>query len=200
VKWLFEKLRWLRLILLVLFLVGPLWWSLPDINHIRDSYQNPVPPATKESPQVVANPAGQPQAAPKPIPIPPPESQSGPKSVPEPLSQQNKQMIDWGVLLLGGIIGLVTITKVHKIERCEWLFLIVALAASFLLGSLAAGIVFQRRAAYLSLQTTPDSLDSLFSLLSIQSQQLEYAVLTLSVFALIFLFGIVSGFVIPHDQ
>jgi hypothetical protein len=102
-------------------------------------------------------------------------------------------------LLLGGIIGLVTITKVHTIEKCEWLFLIVAPAASFLLGSLAAGIVFQRRVAYLSVQPTPDSIDSLNALLTTQSDQLEYAVLTLSVFALIFLFGIIAGFVKPHD-
>jgi len=185
VNWIYEDWRWLRLILLLLFLVMPLCWSLPDIDTIRNSYQVSGPPASKESAQAAPNPAGEPQFSFKPV--------------PEPLSQQNKQMIDWGVLLLGSIIALVTITKVHKIERCEWLFLIVALAASFLLGSLAAGIVFQRRAAYLSIQPTPDSLDSLFALLSTQSQQLEYAVLMLSVFALILLFGIVLGFVKPHD-
>lgn len=175
--------------MLVVFLVGPLCWSLPGINRIRDSYQKPVPATIKESAQDMPKPAANPSV----------EAQSGPKPVPEPLSQQNKQMIDWGVLLLGGIIGLVTVTKVHIIEKCEWLFLIVAPAASFLLASLAAGIAFQRRAAYLSVQPTPDSLDSLNALLSTQSDQLEYAVLTLSVFALIFLFGIVSGFVKPHD-
>lgn len=185
-NWIYEDWRWLRLILLLLFLVMPLCWSLPEIDTIRNSYQVSVSPTSKESAQGAPNPAG--------------GTQSSFKPVPEPLSQQNKQMIDWGVLLFSGVIALVTITKVHRIERCDWLFLIVALAASFLLGSLAAGIVFQRRAAYLSLQTTPDSLDSLYALLSTQSQQLEYAVLTLSVFALIFLFGIVLGFVKPLDQ
>jgi hypothetical protein len=189
VKWLSEDLRWFRLILLLVFLVGPLCWSLPGINRIRDSYQTPVPATVKESPQAIPKPAG----------IPAGEAQSGSKPVPEPLSQQNKQMLDWGVLLLGGIIGLVTVTKVHIIGKCEWLFLTVAPAASFLLGSLAAGIVFQRRVAYLSVQPTPDSIDSLNELLKTQSNQLEYAILTLSVFALIFLFGIIAGIVKPHD-
>ncbi len=114
-NWIYEDWRWLRLILLLLFLVMPLCWSLPDIDTIRNGYQVSVPPTSKESAQAGPNPAG--------------ETQSSPMPVPEPLSQQNKQMIDWGILLLGSIIALVTITKVHKIERCEWLFLIVALAA-----------------------------------------------------------------------
>jgi hypothetical protein len=114
-------------------------------------------------------------------------------------------MLDWGVLILGALIALVTTTKVHKIPIFEWLFLLVALATSFLIGSLAAGIVLQRRAAYLSLQflvnadsVAKDYLDAPFKLLSIQSHLLEYTISALAVFALISLFGIVLGYVDPR--
>jgi hypothetical protein len=171
----------IRVILFVLLLGGPLLHSLPAVNHIRNSYQTSVVPSSKKS-----------EARPV------PENQSVSKLVPEPLTQQNKQMIDWGVLLLGGIIALVITTNVHPIKHYEWLFLIVTLAVSYLLGSLAAGVVFQRRAAYLAFQTTED-FDGLFALLQIQSEQLASAILALGAFAVIFLSGIVFGSVKPYE-
>jgi hypothetical protein len=73
------------------------------------------------------------------------------------MTEQNKQMIDWGILLLAGLVALVTTTKVHKIAYYEWWYLLLAPAASFILGSVWVGVLFQRRAAYLQLHQIADS-------------------------------------------
>ncbi len=183
-------MRWIRLGLLALLFGLPFWWSLPSISRIQDSYQKPCvtplnPTVGKAASGIQSGQSGvEPSLA---------------KPVPDSLAQQNKQMIDWGVLLLGGIIALITTTKVHPIKHYEWWFLILGPASSSLLGSLWAGVVFQRRAAYLALQPCPESIDSLIQLLTIQNKQLERAGLILSAFALIFLIGIVFGSVKPHE-
>jgi hypothetical protein len=115
------------------------------------------------------------------------------------MGPQNKQLIDWGGLLLAGVIALVITTKVHAIKYYEWIFLLLSPAASFLLCSLWAGVVFQRRAAYLAIQTNSVRLDSLNELLGLQSQNLAFGLMPLSIFALVFLSAIILGYLQPFD-
>ncbi|MBZ5668034.1 MAG: hypothetical protein LAO30_26050 [Acidobacteriia bacterium] len=113
------------------------------------------------------------------------------------MTEQNKQMIDWGVLLLGGLVALVTTTKVHKIAYCEWWYLILTPAASFIFGSVWVGVLFQRRATYLEVHQLADTSESLLSFLSLQSTAFTYSLLPLVLFAVLFLTAIILGRVNP---
>jgi hypothetical protein len=184
-RWFFQDLRWLRFILVLVLFAGPLCCGYSRTESIRESYQNA--PAVSSAPSTP--PAAQAVATPE------------PQTIPEPLNQQNKQMIDWGVLLLGGCIALLTTAKVHRIKYHAWWYcLFVAPAAGFLLSSLWCGVVFQRRVAYLSLQTVPRDLDALLAFLQLQSCLLAYAVFCLGLFALVFLTGITLGSVDPLEK
>ncbi len=176
-RWLFPFIRFVLFLLLFVF---PTYCWIHSSESIRDSYQVPN---TKQQSTVTAPTA--PETA-KPSPV-----------IPEHMEVQNKQMIDWGVLLLGGLVALVTTTKVHKIAYCEWWFLILTPAASFVLGSLWAGVLFQRRAAYLAVQQASDTSESLYKFLSLQSTEFIYCLIPLALFALVFLAAIILGRVTP---
>jgi hypothetical protein len=186
-RWFFQNLRWLRFIFALVLFAGPLWWGYRQTDTIRESYQKPPVVSSAESSQ------GTNQAATR------PES----KTIPEPVNQQNKQMIDWGILLLSGCIALLTTVNVHSIKYHEWWYcFFVAPAAGFLLSSLWCGVIFQQRVAYLSLQAVHRDLDldALLSFLQLQSSLLACAIFFLGLFAFVFLIAIVLGAVNPLEK
>lgn len=165
---------------LVLLFLGPLVYGYRQIEDVRDSYQRLKPATTQSAAQ---------------------STEAKTATVPDPLNQQNKQMIDWAVLLLGGSVALSTTTKLHRFKIYKTLYLLlIGPASGFLLASLWCGVVFQRRVAYLSIQTEPESFEALISFLRIESNLLTWGVCLLAVFALCFLFGIVLGFVDPCEK
>ena len=172
-----------RFVLFLLLLALPSYCWIQATERIRDTYQ-----AADANRHLTADPSTTPEVA-KPC-----------LTTPDRMAEQNKQMIDWGVLLLGGLVALLTTTKVHKIAHHEWWFLILTPAASFILGSLWAGVLFQRRAAYLSVQKYADASESLNGFLSIQSHEFIYALIPLALFALVFLAAIILGRVTPCQE
>ena len=115
------------------------------------------------------------------------------------MSKQSQLLITWGVLLLAGVTALATTTKIHPIPNVEWVYLLLAPATSFLLGSLWAGVVFERRLTYLMNKDGFGSVSSLYGLLGVQSELFEYGVVPLGLFALCFLATIVWGAMKPFD-
>src|SRR6266478_3911104 len=91
-----------RFVLFVLLLALPTCCWIHSSESIRDSYQVPV---TQQ--QSTTAPATSTESA-----KPSPDSTKPSTVIPERMSEQNKQMIDWGVLLLGGLVALATTTKV----------------------------------------------------------------------------------------
>lgn len=183
-----------RLVLLVLLLALPTCYWIHSSESIRDSYQVPV-----TQPQSTAAPATSPEPA-KPSPDSAKASAECAKlspEVPKRMTEQNKQMIDWGVLLLGGLVALVTTTKVHKITYCEWWYLILVPAISFIFGSVWVGVLFQRRATYLEVHQLADTSESLLRYLWLQSTAFTYSLLPLALFAVLFLTAIILGRVNP---
>lgn len=114
------------------------------------------------------------------------------------MTRQNDLLINWGVIILGALVALVVTTRVHKAPLVAWLFVLVGSAATVLIGSLWAGVLFQRRLTYL-VQKPLVSVSSLNELLLAQSELLEMALIPLGVFAAAFLVMIVSGRVNPVE-
>jgi hypothetical protein len=112
--------------------------------------------------------------------------------------EQNGVLLNWAFAALTGTILLVTSSKTHAFKWINPLFLLLGPALSLLLGSLSAGLVFQRRVTFLELHQRPVDR-SLNDLLLTQSNLLEYAVGVLAVFALICLVQIVGGWVDPRE-
>lgn len=115
------------------------------------------------------------------------------------MRKQNELLTNWGVIALGGLIALTVTTKVHPISRLEWIYLLFVPAASLLLGSLWASVVFQRRLTYLALKGIA-SVESLNKLLTAQSDFLQLGILILGLFTGIFLLNIVLGKVTPANE
>lgn len=179
-------LQFLKFFLLLILFSGPLLYGYWQTDKIRDTYQKVSAPTAAQS------------AAPTVSQAPP-----TPMTVPDPLNQQNKQMIDWGVLLLGGSVALSITAKLHRFNIYKALYLFcIGPAAGFLLASLWCGVVFQRRVAFLSIQTqhVANPFEELLSFLKLQSSLLTWGVSLLSLFALCFLFGIVLGWVDPLEK
>src|SRR5437016_6897626 len=86
-------MRWARFVLFVSLFVVPLIYSWTRIECVRSQYQSAVESSTQGA-------------------VPPPSLKAGL----EQMGPQNKQLIDWGGLLLAGVIALVITTKVHAIE------------------------------------------------------------------------------------
>lgn len=121
------------------------------------------------------------------------------KDAAKEMRNQNQLLINWGALLLAGITALVATSTVHAIPKLEWIYLLLAPAGSLLLGSLWAGVIFQRRLTYLILKDDIESIGSLNSLLTAQAELLQWGVIPLAILALVFLIGIVWGSVTPSE-
>jgi hypothetical protein len=184
-KWFLQTLK----VPLLLFLfLGPVVYGYREADKIRDTYQVGAKTPTPTTPATAAS-GAQIQAAPTPV--------------PDPLNQQNKQMIDWGVLLLGGCVALCISAKLHRIRFHRALYLLfISPAAGFLLVSLWCGVLFQSRVAFLAIQTKaqPDPFDALLSYLTLESRLLGLGISLLAVFAVCFLIGIVQGWVDPLEK
>jgi hypothetical protein len=201
----------LKGLIVLVFFFGPLVCGYRKTDKIRDTYQASTKSSLQVSPaaETPSPPQSATQAPAAPAPSPsqgPAPAPAAPVSIPDPLTQQNKQMVDWGVLLLGGCVALCVSGKVHRLLP-DWLYkgLYIALitpAAGCLLSSLWTGVVFQRRVAYLLIQQRPvaDPLDALISFSRVQADLLGYAVLLLAVFALTFLLGIAVGKVDSREK
>lgn len=121
------------------------------------------------------------------------------KSAFEKMADKNELFINLAVAVLGGVITLVIVAKVHPIVHIEWVYILLGPAASFLIGSLWSGVIFQSRLTYLTLKKI-ESFETLNELLMAQSDFLEYAIYILSIFGCIFLLNIVLGRVTPAHQ
>ena len=189
-KWLLQILKFL--LLLILFF-GPLVYGWREAEKIRDTYQRASTAGSQTSSGTTAPSGASPAST----------TEETPKPVPDPLNQQNKQMIDWGVLLLGGCVALCISAKLHRIRFHQALYLLfISPAAGFLLTSLWCGVLFQGRVAFLAIQKKAqrDPFDALLSYLKLESTLLAVAVSLLAVFAVCFLIGIVQGWVDPLEK
>lgn len=115
------------------------------------------------------------------------------------MTAQNDLLLNWGLAGLGAVIALITTTATHRFLHVHVLYLILAPALSLLAGSLWAGLLFQRRMTYQTLNACFDT-KALNDLLAEQSGLLQYAVGVLGLFAVVCLAQIVLGLVDPAES
>jgi len=115
------------------------------------------------------------------------------------MKEQNALLLNWAFVALAGTIALITTTGTHPFKWIQWLFLLLAPALSLLVGSLWAGLLFERRATFLEVNQCA-ATGTLNDLLLAQSNLLAYAVLFLGSFALLCLTQIVVGVVNPGEE
>ena len=114
------------------------------------------------------------------------------------MAEQNALMFQWGVVLLGAVAALVTTNKVHRIGHVETVYVLLAPAAVLLLGSISAGIAFQRRLTYLVSKDQlhiPALNKSLFQ----QGELLFWSLVCLACFVIAFHLCIVFGETDPTE-
>jgi len=120
----------------------------------------------------------------------------------ENLSSQKEQRASWAYAALAGLVA-ISVTK-QKVLPVPWLraaYMLLAAASVFLLESLHASDLFDRRVAYLVLQgkATDSDVMGLSSVLLEQLNFLYTAVLVLSLFVMSFVAAIVLGKVTPVE-
>lgn len=125
------------------------------------------------------------------------------KALLDNLSKQKEQRTAWAYAALAGLVG-ISLTK-RKVLPIPWLqssYLLLAAAALFLLESLHAADIYDRRVAYLLLRPTVTDSD-LMGLSRVLLHQLNFlytAVVTLVIFVMSFVAAIVTGKVTITDS
>lgn len=114
--------------------------------------------------------------------------------------KQSQSFQGWGALLLAGIVTILITTKVHRVPRISWLYLVLAPAGVFLLHSLYAGWILAKRYTYLVAQNNYSNLVSLETLFEQQATLFLYALICVSAFAAWFLVLIVVGRAEPFES
>ena len=114
------------------------------------------------------------------------------------MAEQNALLFQWAVLLLGAIAALVTTSKVHRIGHVDTVYVLLAPAAAFLLGSIFTGVAFQRSLTFLVSQGKPQAL-ALNDYLLQQGDLLLLALIFLSLFVVVFYLLIVFGGADPTE-
>lgn len=162
--------------LLILFLAAG-WWSYRKIEGVSANYPKVATVTTEQK-----------------------ELNASFKSAAAELSKQRELFQGWSVLILGGIVAIITTTKVHRTPNVSLAFIPLAPAVAFLLNSLNAGWEFTRRYSFLVSRDNFLDLNSLSALVLIQSDFFLYAILCVSLVAGWFLFLIVWGKIEPFEE
>lgn len=166
----------IRAAILLILLLASGWWSYCKVEQASGNYREveTIPPDKEKLNTSFKSAAGE-------------------------LSKQQELFQNWSVLILGGIVAIITTTNVHRSPNVEWAFIPLGPAAVFLLNSLKAGWEFTRRYAFLVSRDNFLDLNSLSTLVLIQSNLFLYAILCVSLFASWFLFLIVWGKIEPFE-
>lgn len=167
---------------LVLGVAYPAWIWFDRIEAVPPKYaaECPPPPDPAEAPSVRA-------------PAPQPLSDEDWKAWLTAAKDQSALLLNWTLLLMGGLVALATTTKSHPFKHARWMFLLLAPALSFLAGSAWAGLRFQRRLTHLVLNHCL-GLSTAGEHLKTQSDLLMYAVIITALFTFVGLTQIVMGF------
>ena len=113
------------------------------------------------------------------------------------LAKQSETLLGWAVLALAGTVTLVISTKVRPTRGLAWVFICFGPGGVLLLASSYAGLIFQRRVAFMTSINNFADFGSLNALLNLQSEFFVYALAVFSLFAGFFLYRIVQGTINP---
>ena len=116
------------------------------------------------------------------------------------MASQSEVLTNWGVALVASLAALAVTTKVHFIKGLPWIYLLLAPAASLLLGSLRAGVLFQQTMNYQVLHQDYSSANALNCYLNWQYDFFYWSLVLLLFFALAFFAQIILGAVHPIDE
>lgn len=119
------------------------------------------------------------------------------KQVATSLAKQSETLIGWSVLALAGAVTLVISTKVRQTRGLSWAFICFGPGGAFLLESSYAGLVFQRRVAFMTAQNNFSDFAGLNALLNAQMEFFIWALAIFSLLAAFFLALIVLGRINP---
>lgn len=119
------------------------------------------------------------------------------KQVATSLAKQSETLIGWSVLALAGAVTLVISTRVRQTRGLSWSFLSFGPGGVFLLESSYAGLVFQRRIAFMTAQNNFSDFAGLNALLNAQTEFFVWALGIFSLLAAFFLVLIVLGLINP---
>ncbi len=121
------------------------------------------------------------------------------KQVATSLAKQGETLIGWSVLALAGAVTLVISTKVRQARGLSWAFICFGPGGTFLLESSYAGLVFQRRVAFMTAQNNFSDFAGLNALLNAQTEFFVFALAVFSLLATFFLVLIVLGLINPSS-
>ncbi|HEV7645855.1 MAG TPA: hypothetical protein VGO50_18085 [Pyrinomonadaceae bacterium] len=153
------------------------YYSSDRIESIRDSYQN----STAVSKVTAEN------------------TDLNSRNVDAEIIKQSEQFKNWAALVLGGIIAILVTSKVYRTPLIEWIYLVLAPSAVFLVYSLYAGWVLGKRYTFLVSLNYYSPTDGLIKLLEGQAGLFLYSIAGVSVFAAWFLCFIVLGKTKPFE-
>jgi len=109
------------------------------------------------------------------------------------MQKHSELLVSWAIAISGGIVALITIRTLHQFQTIRFLYLLLAPALSFIIGSIWAAVAFQSRASYLLLNRCADSEGTLNGLLLVQTDLFQYSLATLVIFALVCLIELILG-------
>lgn len=111
------------------------------------------------------------------------------------LEQQSAQYSTWAYAAVVGIVAISVVKKVLAIPAIRWAYVLIGPAATFLLQSLRAGVLFTQRVTFLAItpSLTSEQFDQIQQLLGIQFKALEGALVVMMLFIVAFVASIVSG-------
>lgn len=170
----------IRMVVLVGLLIGSGLYSYCKIDKARESYQAPSS-ATAEPKRDD------------------PASKEADKNATAEILKQAEQFRGWSVLVLAAIVAILVTTKVHRAPAVEWAYLVLGPATMFLVNSLYAGWVLNKRYTHLVATNNYSDYGSISRLLQIESDLFLASIVCVGLFAGWFLFSIVSGSATPFE-
>ena len=150
-----------RIVLFLIIIIGQGFWSYSKIETVRESYQSQKLEKIK---CVTKNPFRKATAA--------------------EITKQGNVFMNWSVLILGGIVALLSTTKVQRSSLAKLFYILLGPSAVFLVGSLYTGWILKKRYAYLTIKNNFSSISCLNKLLNLQADLFFYALAFVSFFAL----------------
>jgi hypothetical protein len=164
----------IRTAILLIFSAGAVLYGAHMIEEIRDHYADLQPVPSGQEDQIH-------------------------KQLGTSLAKQSETLIGWSVLALAGAVTLVISTKVRQVRGLSWAFISFGPGGAFLLESTYAGLVFQRRIAFMTAQNNFGDFAGLNALLNAQTEFFVWALGIFSLLAAFFLVLIVFGLINPSS-
>lgn len=164
----------IRTVILLIFSAGAVRYGAHMIEEIRDHYADLQPVPSGQEDEIH-------------------------KQLAISLAKQSETLIGWSVLALAGAVTLVISTKVRQVRGLSWAFICFGPGGAFLLESTYAGLVFQRRIAFMTAQNNFGDFAGLNALLNAQTEFFVWALGIFSLLAAFFLVLIVFGLINPSS-